>query len=95
MPTYSALLVTIAVDTALATTILPEGLSLAPQSLTPGGTHPFVFAFGNQSDVRPIAAKIFDVSYAEFIHAIPYVQQCSGGVCRGPFIYSPRLLLDG
>ena len=22
------------------------------------------------------------------------MQQCSGGVCRGPFIYSPRLLLD-
>ena len=91
---YSALLVTLAVDRALTTTILPRGLSLAPQSLTAPGTHPMILAFGNQSNVRPIAARAFDLSYSEFIHAIPFVQACKGTSCRGPFIYSPRLYLD-
>ena len=57
---YSALLVTMAMDHALTSTILPKGLSLAPQNLTATGTHPMVFAFGNQSNVRPILAPIFD-----------------------------------
>eukprot|EP00966_Prymnesium_polylepis_P255819 5910096-Prymnesium_polylepis.1 len=94
---YDALLVTLAVDEALATTLLPPGLRLAPQMLTPSHSHPFIFAFGNQSNVRPIRPlpKIFDVSYFEFIHAIPYVLACSDdGRCRGPFVYSPKLFLD-
>lgn len=92
---YDALMVTLAFDEALVTTLLPPGLSLAPQNLTAAGTHPMVFAFGNQSHVRPIAVHAFDVSYSEYIHSIPYVQHCGAdGRCRGPMMFNPRLYLD-
>ena len=91
---YDALLATFAIPKALVETIIPTGLKLAPQNYTAPGTHPMVFAFGNQSHVRPVALKAFDVSYLEFIHSVPSVQKCEGGKCRGPFLYSPRLYLN-
>ena len=87
-------MVTLAVDTAVVTTILPKGLSLAPSNLTAPGTHPMVFAFGNQSHVRPVALKLFDWTYLEYIHSVPNVLWCDGGACHGPFMYQPTLYLD-
>ena len=96
---YNALLVIAAFDQATVSRLLPPGLSLAPQHMTPAGTHPMVFAFGNQSHVRPIDLKLFDVSYSEFIHGIPYTQFCEeaaggGRTCRGPFLYCPKLYAE-
>ena len=59
-----------------------------------------VFAFGNQSGVRPASPfpTLFNWTYLEYIHSIPHVQLCEGNGsarrCRGPFIFSPRLYLD-
>ena len=73
-----------------------SAVSLSPQSFTPPGTHPMVFAFGNQSNVMPAFPfpKVFNWTYLEFIHTIAYVQQCDKAGCRGPFLFSPKLFLN-
>ena len=67
---YSALMVTYAAPTPLVQRLLPAGLSLAPQNFSAPGTHPMVFAFGNQTGVHPKAPfpKLFNWTYLEFIN---------------------------
>ena len=99
---YRALMLTVAMPTADVERLLPVGLSLGRQNLTATGTHPMVFAFGNQSNVHPHFPfpKVFDLTYLEFIHTIPFVVQCEPTAedkppsCHGPFLFSPRLYLD-
>lgn len=80
----------------VATSFLPEELELAPQDISDEGMHPVVFAFGHQSHVMPaVGIEAFDISYLEFIHAVPYTQfkEGLGYPNRGPFCYSPVLYL--
>tara|TARA_B110000208_G_scaffold187517_1_gene245632 strand:+ start:126 stop:539 length:414 start_codon:yes stop_codon:yes gene_type:complete len=51
-------------------------LELAAQTLSPAGTHPIVFVFGHQVDVRPRPPlpQAFDWIYEEFILSIPHTQ---------------------
>ena len=96
---YSALMVTVATPRQLVERLLPPGLFLAAQNLTASGTHPMILTFGNQSNVRPAAPfpELFDWTYFEFIHTIPFVQKCKGAAgraCHGPFLFSPKLYLN-
>lgn len=82
--------------TATVAAMLPDGLVLAPQTLTGPGEHPVIILFGWQDAVRP---NIFPggINYKEFIIAVPYVQH-SDPVLRaevpGPFITMPLLYLN-
>jgi hypothetical protein len=81
----------VAPDTARA--MLPAGLDLAAQDLTPGERHPLVLIMGQQSDVRPRVLPL-GADYLEFILAVPFVERPERGAPRGPFGYCPRLFLD-
>ena len=76
--------------------LLPPGLHLdAPNSAPWGSTHPIVFMFCRQKNVRPGFIPFGGMRYLEIIELIPLVQQddvhAPGG---GPFCYMPYLFLD-
>lgn len=94
---YYAAMISVQLPVDIATSFLPEELELAPQEISDEGMHPVVFAFGHQSHVQPaLGIDAFDLSYLEFIHAVPYTQfkEGLGYPNRGPFCYSPVLYLD-
>lgn len=79
--------------------MLPNGLELAPQSITPEKTHPVMFAFGKQMNVKmqPPEPPIPIMNYLENITGIPYVQRVNRlgeGQNNKPFLYSPKLFLN-
>lgn len=76
--------------------MLPPGLELDRQFLTPAGQHPVVLYFGWQDRVR---ANFWPGGwdYLEFIISVPYVRHADPGLrtaVPGPFIYMPRLYLN-
>lgn len=74
--------------------MLPSGLRLAPQSVTPGDQHPLLFMLGRQRNVR-LDLIPFGADYLEFILAVPFVEHDgSGDEPSGPFAYMPCLFLD-
>ncbi len=85
--------------------VLPPELELAPQDVSEPGTHPLVFMFGFQKDVRhvlfgwPATIPFLEpADYTEFVFAVPFVQLKpqfrKSGAYHGPFYYMPRLFLD-
>jgi hypothetical protein len=80
--------------------MLPKGLELAPQSITPEQMHPVMFAFGKQMNVKlqiSSGESILNMNYLENITGVPYVQldrELSYGNTKSPFLYSPRLFLN-
>jgi hypothetical protein len=89
----TAIVAILAIAPATARAMLPAGLDLAAQHLTPRQRHPLVLIMGQQSDVRlrllPLGAE-----YREAILALPFVELRERGAPRGPFCYCPRLFLD-
>lgn len=82
-------------DDAVLTGMLPGELELAPQTMTPPGTHPLVFLFGKHFDVRPNFIPFGGLTYLEYICAIPFVQwRNASHDYKGPFAYMPRMFLD-
>jgi hypothetical protein len=88
----SAIVAVLSVAPATARAMLPAGLDLAAQDLTPG-RHPLVLIMGEQSDVRPRLLPL-GAEYREAIVALPFVELRERGAPRGPFCYCPRLFLD-
>lgn len=77
--------------------LLPWGLDLAPQDLTPPGTHPISFFF--QEMVRAhmtIPTLLPNMTYHEQIVGVPFVNVTRGypGGPYGPFFFMPNLFLD-
>lgn len=73
--------------------LLPPGLRLGKQNVTPAGTHPLVLMFGHHSHVRqwfmpPTAGG----SYDEWIVVTPFLEHGAGD--PGPWTYMSRLYLD-
>lgn len=89
---YHARGVVLAVDAARVASMVARGLTLAPQSLTPDGTHPVTLLFGRHSGVHPNVLPIRGGRYREFLLAVPYLRRESGG--GGPFASMPRLYLS-
>lgn len=82
---------------AVAASMLPPGLGLAPQNITGPDEHPVVFLLGREWDVSvhvgPFKAR--DCQYLEFLLAVPFVARKSGTTAMpGPFVFMPRLFLD-
>ncbi len=76
--------------------LLPDRLELAPQTMTGDATHPVMMLFGRHAHVRPDFIPFGGMNYYEFILAIPFVQwkDASAYKFRGPFAFMPRLYLD-
>lgn len=78
--------------------LLPWGLDLAPQSLTPPGTHPVSLFF--QEMVRAhmtIPTPLPNMTYHEQIVGVPFVNVTRGypgSGPLGPFFFMPNLYLD-
>jgi uncharacterized protein with NAD-binding domain and iron-sulfur cluster len=75
--------------------LLPPGLFLdAPPGAPWGSTHPIVFLFCRQKNVRPGFIPFGGMRYHEVIQLIPFVQQDGDAPAGGPFCYMPYLFLD-
>ena len=71
--------------------LLPSGLELAPQIVTPTGKHP-VFVLLSTDHFE---AWFGNMDYHELMIGVPYTQLSDRSAPnRGPFIYMPRLYLD-
>ena len=83
----------LAVPADTASAMLPDGLRLARQSVTPENQHPLLLMLGRQRNVR-LALFSSGIDYLEFILAVPFVEHDRPDRPRGPFGYLPCLLLD-
>jgi hypothetical protein len=88
---YSALFATLPVASERAQSMLPPGVSLGAQSLTPPGQHPLLLMFGHHTHVHPAFLDIGGWSYHEFLVAIPWVTK---GGSATVWSHMPRLYLD-
>lgn len=90
--------VTLAPPIELVRALMPPGLSLGDQTVTPFGTHPVIVSFNKLSDARmSVPSLLPTLNYREYTVGIPYSFVSYGKAARdglGPFYYMPRLLLD-
>jgi hypothetical protein len=90
--TYNASVVTLCLEQELIGPALPLGLQLMAQEVTPPGTHPLIFMFGRQKDVRLKDFRYFALDFLEVALLIPYVRRHhKKGHYHGPFLFLPRL----
>ena len=95
---YGHLDVTVAIIAPPAAEVrawLPQGLSLAPQTMTPPGTHPVTLMFGEHSHVRPwFMPPSAGGSYGEWIVATPALDWTDDGGHGTSWAYMSRLFLS-
>ena len=95
---YGHLDVTVAIIAPPAAEVrawLPQGLSLAPQTMTPPGTHPVTLMFGEHSHVRPwFMPPSAGGSYGEWIVATPALDWNDDGGHGTSWAYMSRLFLS-
>lgn len=89
---------TIALPTEVVRRMLPNGLELGPQDLTPEGTHPIMMGFHDMFRLHTsIPSLLPSMTYHEHSVGIPYCyinQGQWGPSSRGPYFFMPSLLLD-
>lgn len=83
--------VTLPFDRATVAAMLPAGLELLPQTVTPAGQHPVILLFARQRNVRPNLFP-FGMTYNEFICAIPWVRHSDPALQDLPPLICPTLL---
>ena len=90
--------VTLALPTALVRDLLPDGLELGPQEMTPRGTHPVVMGFHDMFRLHPsIPSLLPSMTYFEHSVGIPYCFVARGRITPtspGPYYFMPILYLD-
>ena len=95
---YGHLDVTVAVIAPPAAEVgawLPQGLTLAPQTTTPSGTHPVMLMFGEHSHVRPwFRTPSSGGTYNEWIAATPMLEWTDARGRLTPCAYMSRLFLN-
>jgi hypothetical protein len=87
--------VVLPVDNVLA--MLPPGITLAPQQLTPPGTHPVRLYFTAGLHAILSWPPGIDMLYNEQCVGVPFVNRVAPmvpGAQPGPYYYMPRLWLD-
>jgi hypothetical protein len=91
--TYSSYAVPLSLKAEAVRAMLPDGLGLAPQGMTPAGEHPVILNFGFQQRVRFQWGSLNGpgFNYQEFSVGVPFVQLTDSG--EGPFFTTPRLYL--
>lgn len=83
--------VTLPFDRATVAAMLPAGLELMPQTVTPAGQHPVILLFARQRNVRPNLFP-FGMTYNEFICAVPWVRHSDPALQDLPPLICPTLL---
>ncbi len=90
--------VTLALPSDRVRTLLPSGLELGAQDLTPPGTHPVTLFFNDMIRVQANIPGIWPAqTYREHILGIPYTYLTKGSLMPGkpgPYYYMPKLYLD-
>ena len=90
--------VTLALPREQVHALLPYGLQLGPQRVTPHGTHPVMLLYHQISRVHmSIPTLLPSLAYHEHIIAVPYCYLTLGKIdahTPGPFMFEPRLYLD-
>lgn len=82
-----------AVDSAALQAVLPQGMSLHPQTLTPSGTHPVAILCNQQMGVRAsIMPKL--LAYRNYLEAIVAINCVQIDGHPGVFSYLPNLYLN-
>lgn len=89
---------TLALPVQTVRSMLPNGLELAPQSLTPAGTHPVMLGFHDMFRLHTSFPSLLpSMSYHEHSVGIPfcYINQPQLGLhLPGPYFYMPIVMLD-
>lgn len=90
--------VTLAVPKERVEALLPPGLALGEQTVTPAGTHPVIASFNDLTNARMSVPSLMPtLNYNEYTLGIPYSYITRSGLNRnspGPYYYMPRLFLD-
>ncbi|MEP6733532.1 MAG: acetoacetate decarboxylase family protein [bacterium] len=90
--------VTLAAPIESVESLLPSGLALGDQTVTPKGTHPVIVSFNDLSRaVMSVPTLLPVLNYHEYTLGIPYSYVSRGGMNRnspGPYYYMPRLYLN-
>ncbi|MDI1442608.1 NAD(P)-binding protein [Polyangium sp. 6x1] len=75
--------------------MLPPGLDLVEQEITPPGFHPLVIALGAREGTHlSFPLSLFHRTYREVMNAIPFVRMTGFSLGRGPFTYVPRFYVS-
>jgi hypothetical protein len=88
--------VTLALPAPQVRNLLPPGLHLGEQHVTPPGTHPVIFQFHDYSRCRlSVPTLLPDMQYREQTLSIPFTHVAgAAGASGGPFVWMPQLFLD-
>lgn len=79
----------------VVTSWLPDVLELAPQDISPPGTHPVNLLFGKERNVHLSFFPWFHIKYMEFAFVVPFVQwKDTSHQYRGPYLFTPLLFLN-
>jgi hypothetical protein len=89
---------TLALPTATVRNLLPHGLELGPQQLTPPGTHPVLMGFHDMFRLHTtVPSWLPSMTYHEHSVGIPccYLSSGAASACTpGPYFFMPAVLLD-
>ena len=83
--------VTLPFDRATVAAMLPAGLELLPQTVTPAGQHPVTLLFAKQRNVRPNLFP-FGMTYNEFVCTVPWVRHTDPALHDLPPLVCPTVL---
>ena len=90
--------VTLALPRDAVHNLLPNGLELGPQTMTPPGTHPVLMGFHEMFRLRTSLPSLLpSMTYHEHSVGIPYCYATSAGITThtpGPYFFMPIVLLD-
>jgi hypothetical protein len=90
--------ITVALPTAVVSDLLPMGLALGPQTMTPPGTHPVILGFHDMFKLHTTLPSLLpSLTYHEHSVGIPFCYVTFGAVTAtspGPYYFMPTLLLD-
>lgn len=90
--------VTLALPTDRVRDLLPKGLELGPQDITPPGTHPIMLGFHDMFRLKiSIPSPLPNMTYREHSVGVPFAYVTNGTVTHrspGPYFFMPTLQLD-
>jgi hypothetical protein len=90
--------VTLALPTARVLDLLPAGLELGKQEVTPPGTHPVILFFHDMFRAQmSIPTLLPNMTYHEHSVGVPFSFLASGSITPGmpgPYYFMPKLYLD-
>jgi uncharacterized protein with NAD-binding domain and iron-sulfur cluster len=90
----AAAIVTLALPAHEVARLLPAGVTMLAQTVTPPGTHPVGLIFAEQREVRASVLPFGGMAYSECAVAVPFVTLADGSTGGQPLMVLPALYLD-